>query len=90
MVTPLCYRTLYTEVSQMNLLINETLSQNQTLYRYVHYVADNRSYIAIFARLLPILTKIAMATSVRPLQSEMSSLDWPTHKNHTTEPKDCQ
>jgi len=86
MVTPFCSRALYTEVSQMNSLIAETLSQNQ-----ISLICHRQlSYMAIFVKLLPILTKIAMATPVRPLQSEMSSLDWPTHKNLTTKTKLCQ
>jgi len=51
---------------------------NQTLHVYVAY---NWSYghfcyiLAYFGQNL-----VAMATSLRPLQSEMSSLDWPTTK----------
>jgi len=61
----------------MNSPITQTLSQNQTLHLYVAY---NLSYgqfyfLAYFGQNL-----VAMATSLRPLQSEMSSLDWPTPK----------
>ena len=76
MVTPLW--PLCTEVSQMNSLIPQTLSQNQTLHACVAY---NWSYghfcnfLAYFGQNL-----VAMATSLRIFQSEMSSLDWPTTK----------
>jgi len=76
MVTALC--PLCTGVSQVNSLIVQTLSQNQTLHWCVAY---NWSYgrfcdfLAYFAQNL-----VAMATSLRPLQSEMFSLDWSTTK----------
>jgi len=62
----------------MNSAMAQTLSQNQTLHGYVAY---NCSYgyfcdfLAYFGQNL-----VAMATSLRPLQSEMSSLDWSTTK----------
>ena len=76
MVTPLC--PLCMGVSQMNSPMAQTLSQNQTLHGCVAY---NWSYgqfcefLAYFGQNL-----VAMATSLRPLQSEMSSLDWSTTK----------
>jgi len=77
MVTSLC--TLCMKVSQRNSLIAQTLSQNQTLHGYVIY---NWSYchFDIFAYFGQNL--LAMATFLKPLQSEMSSssLDWPTTK----------
>jgi len=39
-------------------------------------------FLAYFSQKL-----VAMATSLRPLQSEMSSLDWPTPKTITLKPK---
>jgi len=76
MVTPLC--PLCTGVSQMNSRIAQTLSQNQTLHGYVAY---NRSY-GNFCDILAYFDQnlVAMATSLRPLQSEMTSLDWLTTK----------
>jgi len=62
-------------VSQTNSPMAQTLSQNQTLHGCVAY---NWSYghfcdfSAYFGQNL-----VAMATSLRPLQSEMSYLDWP-------------
>jgi len=75
-VTPLC--PLCTGVSQMNSSMAQTLSQNQTLHGCVTY---NWSYghfcdfLAYFGQNL-----VAMALSLRPLHSEMSSLDWSTTK----------
>jgi len=62
----------------MNSPIAQTLSKNQTMHWYVAY---NWSYshfcdfLAYFGQRL-----VAMATPLRPLQSEMSSLDWSTTK----------
>jgi len=76
MVMPLC--PLYRGVSLMNSPITQVMSQNQTLQEYV---ACNWSYghfcdcLAYFGQNL-----VAMATSLRPLQSEMSSLDWSATK----------
>jgi len=76
MVTPLC--SLCTGVSQTNSTIAQTLSQNQS-----------SAWIrCIQLKLWPILwflayfgqNLVAMTTSLRPLQSEMSSLDWSTTK----------
>jgi len=73
MVTPLC--PLCMEVSQINSLIAETLSQNQILHGYVAYTWSYDHFCEIFAYLRQNL--VAMATSLRPLQSGMSSLiDW--------------
>ena len=60
----------------MNFPMAQILSQNQTLHGYVAY---NWSY-GQFCDFWPILAKnlVAMATSLRLLQLEMSSLDWPT------------
>jgi len=76
MVTPLC--PLCTGVSQMNSSTAQALSQNQILHRYVGY---NWSY-GHFCDFLDYFGEnlVAMATSLRPLQSEMSSLDWSTTK----------
>jgi len=76
MVTSLC--PLCTRVSQMNSPIAHVLSQKQTLHVYVAY---NWSYghfcdcLAYFGQNL-----VAMATSLRALQSNMSSFDWSTTK----------
>jgi len=70
---PLC-----TGVSWMNSPIAQTLSENQTMHWCVAY---NWSYghfcnfLAYFGQNL-----VAMATPLRPLQAEMSSLDWSTTK----------
>jgi len=62
----------------MNSLMAQNPSQNKTLHGYV---ACNWSYshfndiVAYFGQKL-----VAVATSFRPLQSEMFSLDWPTTK----------
>jgi len=62
----------------MNSPIAQTLSQNRTLHGHIAY---NCSYghfcdiVAYFGQNL-----VAMATSLRLLQSEMFSLDWLTMK----------
>ena len=76
MVTPLC--SLCTWVSQMNSPMAQTLSQNQTLHGYVAYYWSYDhfcDFLAYFGQNL-----VAMATPLRPLQSEMSSSDWSTTK----------
>jgi len=70
---PLC-----TGVSQMNSTIAQTLSLNQTLYECDAYNWSCSHFCDIFAYFGRKL--VAMATSLRHLQSEMSSLDWPTTK----------
>ena len=80
MVTSLCL--LCTTVSQMNSPMAHTLSQKQTLHGYV---ANNWSYghfcyiCAHFGQNL-----VAVATSHRPVQAAMSSLDWLTTKTPVT------
>ena len=71
MVTFLC--PLCTRVSHMNSPIAQTLSQNQTLHGNVLQL-KLWPFCDIFAYFGK--TLVAMATSLRPLQSEMSSLDW--------------
>jgi len=76
MVTPLC--PFCTGVSQMNSPMAQTLSQNQTLHGYVAYnwrYGHFCDFLAYFGQNL-----VAMATSLRPLQSQMSSSDWSTPK----------
>jgi len=65
---------LFTGVSQMN----SPMAQNQTLHAYVAYnwSYGHFSYILAYSG----QNLVAMATSLRPLQSEMSSLDWLTMK----------
>jgi len=76
MATPLC--PLCTGVSQMNSTMAQTPPRNQTPYGYV---ACNSSdghfcdFLAYFGQNL-----VAVATSLRPLQSEMSYFDWSTPK----------
>jgi len=71
MVTPLC--PLCMEESQMNSLISQTLSQNQICMDMLH----TTEIMAIFVIFLAYFGQnlVAMATSLTPLQSEMSSLD---------------
>jgi len=76
MVTPLC--PLCTGVSQMNSPMAQTLCQNQTLHGYVAYNWSYGHFCDFFGLFWPNL--VAMATSLKPLQSEMSSLDWSTTK----------
>jgi len=67
MATPLC--PLCTGVSQMNSPMAQTLSQNQTLHGCVAYsrsYGDFCDFLAYFGQHL-----VAMATSLRPLQSGM-------------------
>jgi len=80
MVTPLC--PLCTEVSQMNSLMAQTPSQNKTLHGYVAYNWRYGHFCNIFAHFGQTLVAMAtsMKTSLRPLQSEVSSFDWPTTK----------
>jgi len=77
MVMPFC--PLCMGVSQMNSLIAYTLSQNQTLHGYVAYNWSYGHFCEIFAYFGHFYL-VAMATSLRPLQSEMSSFDWLTTK----------
>jgi len=74
MVTSLC--PLCTGVSQMNSPMAQTLSQNQTMrgcvacnWSYGHFC----HFLAYFGQNL-----VAVATSLRPLQPEISYLDWST------------
>jgi len=76
MVTPLC--PLCTGVSKMNSPIAHSPSQNQTLHGYVAYNWSYGHFSDFFAYFCQNL--VAMATSLRPLQTEMSCLDWPTTK----------
>ena len=76
MVTPLC--PLCTGVSQINSPIAQILSQNQTLHGYVAYNWSYGNFCDILAYFDQNL--VAMATSLRPLQSEMSFLDLSTPK----------
>jgi len=72
MVTSLC--PWCTAVSKMNSPMAQTLSQNQTLHGYVAYNCSYShfcDFLAYFG-----LNLVAMATPLRPLQSEMSSSDW--------------
>jgi len=71
MVTPLC--PLCTGVSQMNSPIAQPLFQKQTLHRCVAYRCSYGHFCDILVYFGQNL--IAMATSLRPLQSEMSFLD---------------
>jgi len=61
------------EESQMNSLISQTLSQNQICMDMLH----TTEIMAIFVIFLAYFGQnlVAMATSLTPLQSEMSSLD---------------
>ena len=76
MVTPLC--PLCRGVSEMNSAIAQTLSQNQTLHWCIAYNWSYGNFCDIFAYFGQNL--VAIATSLRPLQSEMSYLDWSTPK----------
>jgi len=86
MVMPLCPLCMW--VSQMNSPTAQALSQNQTMHGYV---AQNWSYghfcdiFAYFGQNL-----VAMAMSLRPLQSEKSSLDWSIPKAIPQNEKFCQ
>jgi len=62
----------------MNSLIAESLPQNQTLHDMLHITEVMAIFVRFFAYFGQIL--VAMATSLRPLQSEMSSSDWLTTK----------
>jgi len=75
-VTPLSL--LCTGVLQMNSPSAKTPSQNKTLNGYVAYNWSYGHFCDIFAYFGQKL--VAMTTSLRPLQIEMSSLDWPTTK----------
>jgi len=60
----------------MNSPMAQTLSQNQTkLCMDMSFTTEIMVIFVIFGQNL-----VAMATSFRPLQSEMSSLDWSTTK----------
>jgi len=77
MVTALC--PLCTKVSQMNSLKEQNLlSQNQTLHGCVAYNWSNGHFWDIFVYFGQNL--VAMAMSLRPFQSEMSSMDLSTTK----------
>jgi len=62
----------------MNSPIAQTLFQKQTLREYVAYNRSYSHFCNIFAYFGQNL--VAMAKALRRLQSEMSSLDWPTTK----------
>jgi len=62
----------------MNSPIPQTLSQNQTLHRYVAYDLSYGHFCDILEYFSQNL--VAMATSLRALQSIMSFLDWLTPK----------
>ena len=74
MVTPLC--PLCTVVSEVNSLIARTLSQTKHCVDVLH----TTEVMAIFCDFLAYFGQnlVAVATSLRPLQSEMFSLDWTT------------
>jgi len=76
MVTRFC--PLCIGVSQMNFPIAQTLSQNQILHECDAYNWSCGHFCDISAYFGQQL--VAVATSLRPLQSQMSSLDWPTTK----------
>jgi len=76
MVTRFC--PLCMGVSQMNFPIAQTLSQNQILHECDAYNWSCGHFCDISAYFGQ--TLVAVATSLRPLQSQMSSLDWPTTK----------
>jgi len=71
MVTPLC--PLFTEVSEMNSPNAQSQSVSQTLHEYVTYIWSYGHFCDLLAYFGENL--VAMATSLRPLQSKMSSLD---------------
>jgi len=60
-------------------MIAQTMSQTKLCMDMLHIT----EVVAIFVIFLHILAKkmVGMGTSLRPLQSEMSSLDWPITKN---------
>jgi len=70
--------SLVYSVSEVNSAIAQTLFQNQTLHGYVAYNWSYGHFCEIMAYFGQNL--VAVATSLRPLQSEMSSLDWSTTK----------
>jgi len=76
MVTPLY--PLCTGMSQMNSLIVQPYPKTKLCIDVLH----TTELMAIFVIFLHILAKnlVAMAISLKPLQSEMSSLDWSTTK----------
>ena len=74
-VMPLCL--LCKGVSQINSLMAQTLSQNKALHGCVAY-NWSYGYFSDFCLFWP--TLVVMATSLRLLQSEISSLDWSTRK----------
>ena len=82
MVRPLC--PLCTRVSLTNSPIAQSVSQNQTLHGYVAYNWSYGYFCDIFAYFGQNL--VAMATSLRPSQSEMYFLDWLTPKTIPLEP----
>jgi len=76
MVTPLC--PLCTGMSEMNSLIAQTYLKTKLCMDMLHtteVMAILCEFLAYFGQKL-----VAMATSYRPLQSEMFSLDWRTTK----------
>ena len=76
MVTPVC--PLCTAVSQMN----SPMAQTYLNTKLCMDVSLTTEVMAIFVIFLPYFGQnlVAMATSLRLLQSEMSSLDWSTLK----------
>jgi len=75
-VTYLC--PLCTGVSQMNSMIAQTLSENQTMHAYVAYTDIVVIFVIFFAYFGQNL--VPVATSLRLLQTEMSSSDLLTTK----------
>jgi len=62
----------------MNSTIAQTLSQKTKLCTDMLHTTEVMANFVIFGLFLQNL--VAMATSLRPLQSEMSPLDWSTTK----------
>jgi len=77
MVTTFCL-CFVCGMSWMNLLIAETLSQSQTLHACVSYNSSYGHFCETFAYYGQNVH--SMATSLKPLQSEISLVDWLTLK----------
>ena len=76
MVTPIC--PLCTGESQMNSPIDKPNLKTKLCMDMLHTTEVMAIFVIFFAYFGQNL--VAMATSLRPLQSEMSSLDWSTTK----------
>jgi len=76
MVTPLS--PLCSKVSHMNSQMVQTLYLETKLFMDMSLATEVMAIFVILAYFGQNL--VAMATSLRPLQSEMSSLDWSTTK----------